>query len=426
MKSTQTDLEFNDVKSAIIQNLDQPKQLERLYRKNKIAFQRVFNSIFPEIKEHATARIWNERLNYEQDAFYLFPKKDLFYIFVAILVTGSIAKIPVFAGINEDFFFSRNIGFVVSPMLLIYFLWKQSAGFKQIMFTAIAVILAAIYINFLPATLLSDSIFLACIHMPILLWVILGYNFIGGDLNDQQKKIDYLRFNGDLLVMAALLVISGVIFSALTVGLFELIGIPIQKFYAEHVVVWGLSAIPILATYLVQYNPQIVNKISPVIAKIFTPIVFVTLIIFLSALIYTGKSLYSDRNFLLLFNGLLIGVMALILFSVSEATKNTTGKINLLFLFGLSLITIVLNVLALSAIAFRLAEFGLSPNRLAVLGANLLIFINLLFVAQKLYLIIKGNANAQKVENVIAFFIPIYGIWAASVAFLFPLLFQFK
>ncbi|HSQ47078.1 MAG TPA: hypothetical protein VLM44_09190, partial [Lutibacter sp.] len=160
--------------------------------------------------------------------------------------------------------------------------------------------------------------------------------------------------------------------------------------------------------------------------KIFTPIVVVTLLIFLIAIIYTGKNPYNDRNFLLIFNALLIGVMAIILFSVTAATKNANQKLNLLFLFGLSALTIILNGIALSAIAFRLVEFGITPNRIAVLGANLLIFINLILVAHKLFLILRAKSEVQKVENVIAFFIPIYGIWTALVTFLFPLLFNFK
>jgi hypothetical protein len=89
----------------------------------------------------------------------------------------------------------------------------------------------------------------------------------------------------------------------------------ITKFYFEQIAVWGLAAIPMLSTYLIQNNPELVNKISPTIAKIFTPVVFVTLLVFLIALMNRGNSIYNDRNFLLVFNIVLIGVMAIILFS---------------------------------------------------------------------------------------------------------------
>ena len=130
--------------------------------------------------------------------------------------------------------------------------------------------------------------------------------------------------------------------------------------------------------------------------------------------------------FLMMFNALLIGVMAIILFSITEATKKQHEKISLWFLVGLSTLTILLNSLALSAIVFRISEFGITPNRLAVIGANVLIFVNLLFVAFKLLLIARGKSELYKVESVITMFIPIYGIWAALVTFILPLLFHFK
>jgi hypothetical protein len=182
---------------------------------------------------------------------------------------------------------------------------------------------------------------------------------------------------------------------------------------------------PMLSTYLIQNNPDLVNKVSPTIAKIFTPIVFITLLVFLITLMYTQKDIYNDRNFLLVFNIVLIGVMAIILFSLTEATNNTNSKFNLIILFGLAILAIIANTIALSAISFRLSEFGLSPNRLAVLGANLLIFIHLLLVSYGLFKNLKGKASIQDVEGNIAFFIPAYAFWAAFVSFAMPFIFKF-
>jgi hypothetical protein len=423
---TQLEDELANLKAEITQNIHNPGQLEKLYRKNKTAFQRVFNAIYPTIKENSTAQIWYERLNYTQEEIFWGKKNDLIFMGVMIFIAGLIAQIPQFFSIDEDFFFPRNIGFIVFPVLTAYFAYKQNLGINKMLFPLIAILLSVFYINFLPDNDKSDSIILACIHLPIFLWTLVGYTFVGGNVNDSQKKIDFLRFNGDFVVMTAVMVLSGILFTGITIGLFELIGLKIEDFFAQYIAVWGAPAIPILATYLVRNNPQLVNKISPVIARIFTPIVFAMLLIFLSAIIYTGKNIYNDRNFLIIFNALLIGVMAIILFSVTAATKNANEKWNLLFLFGLSALTIILNGLALSAIAFRLVEFGVTPNRIAVLGANLLIFINLVLVAHKLFLILRGKSEVQKVENIIALFIPIYGIWTALVTFLFPLLFKFK
>lgn len=414
------------IKENILLHIDQPHELEKMYRNDNDKFHRAFNAAFANLKENPIAQFWNERLNYQQENIFWGKKNELFTIAIIAFIAGLIAKIPHLAGIKEDFFFQRNIGFVVFPMLMVYFSWKQNIAFKKLLLPILIVLLSALFINFLPTNDKSDSIILACIHLPIFIWTIVGYTYIGGDLKDTERKISFLRYNGDFVVMTAVLVLSGILFTAITIGLFKLIGLNIELFYTQYILIWGASSIPIVSTYLVQNNPQLVNKISPVIAKIFTPIVFLTLLVFLIAVGYTGKNIYTDRDFLLIFNALLIGVMAIILFSLSEATKSIHSKFNLIILLGLSILTIITNGMALTAILSRLAEFGITPNRLAVLGANLLIFTNLIVVASKLYSIIKRKKDAQEIENVIARFIPIYGIWAALVTLFFPLLFHFK
>ena len=209
-------------------------------------------------------------------------------------------------------------------------------------------------------------------------------------------------------------------------GLYELIGINIKDFYIDYVVNWGLPAIPLLATVLVVNNPQLVGKVSPIIAKIFTPFVLISLAFFLGAVIATGKDPYNDREFLIIFNALLIGVMAITLFSLSEATKGQRNKFQLIVLLSLSVLTIIDNGIAISAILFRLTEYGITPNRLAVLGSNLLMLLNLIGIAYQLVHVLKGTKETESVEKVIAQFLPLYALWCALVAFGFPLLFGFK
>src|SRR5690606_19374915 len=225
----------------------------------------------------------------------------------------------------------------------------------------------------------------SCLHLTLFLWSLLGFAFVGNTGNNEGKRLGYLKYNGDLLVITALILIAGGIMTGITIGLFSLIGYNIEVFYVEYVVVFGLPAAPILGTYLTQINPQLVGKVSPVIAKIFSPLVLVMLVIYLLAMIYSGKDPYNDREFLLVFNALLIGVMAIIFFSIAESTKTIKSQLEIWILFLLSVVTIIVNGVALSAILFRISEYGITPNRAAVLGGNGLILINLLLVTSQLF-----------------------------------------
>jgi uncharacterized membrane protein len=123
---------------------------------------------------------------------------------------------------------------------------------------------------------------------------------------------------------------------------------------------------------------------------------------------------------------MLLGVMAIIVFSVSEASGSIKRKFSELVLFILSLVTLIINLIALSAIFYRLGEFGLTPNRLAVLGSNIMIFVNLILITIDLFKINFKKAEPEKVELTISKYLPVYVIWVLIVVFGFPLFFGMK
>lgn len=414
------------MKDQILQHIDDPRELERMYRTNKAPFRRAFGTLYPELRGNTLADFWNERLNYESDEINWGTRRELVLVIGAALVAGFIAKMPALFSISEEFFYPRNIGFIFLPLLTAYFAWKNKLEAKRMILISGVMLASLIYINVLPAPAQSDTLILACIHLPLLLWVLLGSAFVGNNLEDYPRRLDFLKYNGDLVVMTTLIVIAGGIMTGITIGLFQLIGFNIEKFYFENVVVFGLPAAPILGTYLTQTNPQLVGKVSPVIAKLFSPLVLVMLFIYLVAMVYSGKDPYNDREFLLIFNALLIGVMAIIFFSIAETTRTAKSGAETWILFLLSAVTILVNGIALSAILFRISEWGITPNRAAVLGGNVLILLNLLGVTAQLFQVLFRKAPVEGVGRVIAFFLPIYFAWTIVVTFLFPFLFGFR
>ena len=410
----------------ILNFLGDPDQLEKLYRSNSSEFEKAFHSIYPEIKEEKLAQYWNARLGYERSEISWGTKKDWIFILLASLLGGLIAKIPAIFQIKPEFFYTRNIGFIVFPALASYFIWKRNIPTPRILFTAVAFAIAAVYINFLPDLPNNDTIILACLHLPFLLWALLGINYVGLDLRNDESRLDFLRFNGDFLILSGILVIVGGLFTAIVIGLFKAIGIKIEEFYFDYLAVFAGAALPIISTFMTQSNPSLVNKVSPVVAKICSPVVLIMLIVYLGAILFSDKDPYNDRNFLLVFNLLLLGVMAIILFSLAETSKDYGNPWSLIVLLALSLVTMVVNGIAFTAILFRISEWGITPNRLAILGANFLMLANLVFIAYRLFNRVVKKDEKSSVENAIANFLPIYILWAMLVVFVFPLLFNFR
>ena len=414
------------MKEDISSHLDDPGYLEKVYRANKTSFKRTFDAIYPELKGNPLADFWHERLNYESDEISWGVRGELLFVVLTSLIAGLIAKLPHFFAIKEEFFYPRNIGFVVFPFVAAYFAWKNKLSATKIGMSAAAMLAGLVFINLLPDVKTSDTLILSCIHLALLLWCITGFVYVGEAANNVQKRLSFLKYNGDLIVMTALILIAGGIMSAITVGLFSLIGLRIEEFYFKNVAVFGLAAAPIVGTFLTQTNPQLVGKVSPVIARIFSPLVAVMLVVYLIAIVYSGKNPYNDREFLLIFNALLVGVLAIIFFSVAESSKAHKTRLEMWVLTFLSVMTIIVNGVALSAIVFRIATLGITPNRLAIMGGNVLILINLVLVTVSLFRTINKRTEISEVGKVISTYLPVYFVWTIIVTFIFPLIFSFK
>lgn len=414
------------MRNDIFKNLDNPQQLEKLYRENKTAFKTEFNLLYPELTDHKVADYWNARLNYETPEISLGSKNELTFVIMAALSAGLIAKIPAFFGLDQESFYTRNVGLIVFPILTAYFIWRKNLSVTKIIVAGTAFLISLIFINLLPGDSKRDTLILSCIHLPLFLWSVFGFTYIGDDIKSYHKRLEFLRYNGDLIIMSGLILIAGGMLTGVTINLFSMIGLKIEQFYFDYFGIFGLAAVPIVASYLTQNNPQLVSKVSPVIAKIFSPLVLVMLVIYLAAIFVSGKDPYNDRNFLLLFNVLLIGVMAIILFSVAETVRKHENRTGIFILFALSAVTVLVNGIALSAILFRISEWGMTPNRFAVLGGNILFLTHLLIITFRLYNSVFKKADIRDVENSLSQFLPVYMVWTIIVIFIFPFIFSFK
>lgn len=355
--------------------------------------------------------------------------KELLPMLAGCLLAALLVKIPLLAGFDpdEETFYAKHIGIILFAGLSLY-LFLAGKNKRWLLGAVVLSLfaLSALYINLLPPAKGSDTVVLAYIHLPLMLWSLYGLVFIGFDLKDPARRIGYIRYNGDLAILTALILIAGALLSGLTIGLFSAIDIQIEDLYMENVALVGLVAAPIVATYIIRSYPSLTNKIAPVIAAIFSPLVLFTLLIFLVAIVATGKDPYSDREFLLVFNLMLLGVMAIIIFTVTGMSHRKRQRFSEWVLFLLSIVTLAIDLIALSAILYRLGEYGFTPNRTAVLGANLLILVNLIFMMIDLWNVLFKGKEIRRVELTLARYLPIYALWTLLVTFLFPLLFGWR
>jgi len=419
------------MRDEIKTNLGNPEILEKLYRKDRKAFKAAFESIYTEIESTDAVKFWKIRLDYDirPDTPKTFTLTELITVFVFCVIVVFLVKIPSIFNLNfpEDIFYMRNTAIIVFFGLTLYTVWfNRIKEIKKLIMTAMAFLIAAIYINLLPSDSQGAAVILVYIHLPFLMWFIYGIVFTGYEFRNLDKRIDFIRFNGDLVIFYALIAIAGGLLTAITVGLFDSIGLDIEKFYGENIIITGAAAAPVVAAFLIEKFPALVSRTAPLIATIFSPLVLITLIVFLVTILVTGKDPYNDRDFLLVFNIMLLGVMAIIIFSVSETSVIKNQKFNAIILFVLSTVTIIIDLIALSAIFYRLGEYGLTPNRLAVLVSNILVLINLVLIMAGLFRINFKKKDFTIVEKTVSKFLPVYLAWILIVIFAFPAIFGLR
>src|SRR5690606_35180137 len=152
-------------------------------------------------KGNILADCWNERLSYEGDEINWGTGRELWFVIMASLLAGIIAKLPAILAIDEEFFYPRNIGFIIFPLLTAYFAWKNKLSSGKIAFLATTTLVGLVFINFLPDVKESDTLTLSCLHLLLLLWSMLGFAFVGEKGNNAGKRLGFLKYNGDVVVM---------------------------------------------------------------------------------------------------------------------------------------------------------------------------------------------------------------------------------
>jgi hypothetical protein len=416
------------MRDKILAHLNDAATMESLYRSDKQAFRLAFFDVYTEIADRPQAAFWNERLRYKSTSVVFGRKADLLFIAATALVTAFLVKLPALFGVDGDRYYPRNISFILFTALLVYFARKRQLSIKTCTAISAVLLAGALFINWLPANEDSSTFILSCLHLPLFFWALLGFVYTGArSLSHWEKRPDFLRYNGDLIVMTSLLSSAVMALSGITMGLFSLIGLQIEEFYLEWILLIELSACPLVATYILDINPNLVNKVSPIIARIFSPLVLVTLVGYLIGIAWASKDPFNDREFLLLFNILLIGVLAIVFFSLVELPRAAAGKGALLITLLLSVVTIIVNSIALLAILYRISSWGFTPNRVAVLGANILFFVHLILIALQLFKQYrKKEVEFWAIEKVIAVFLPFYAGWALFVAMVVPFIFRFS
>ena len=162
------------------------------------------------------------------------------------------------------------------------------------------------------------------------------------------------------------------------------------------------------------------------LTKVFTPLFTLLLLVFLATMAWTGNPINVKREVLIGFDLLLAVVVGLVLYAASardpQAPPDAFDGLQLLLVAS----ALVVDAVALWAIAARISEFGFTPNRVAALGENLILLVNLVWTAWLYARFLCHRSSFAILERWQVAYLPAYSVWAALVVVMFPPVFGYR
>ena len=412
------------IADTILALLNDPKALEVLYRESPRAFRRALNEAREKRPDEIVLRVWDARLS--NGAQTSAAPRALGPALAIALGCGLLVRLPAI-WLREEWYYPRFAPSIVLLALALYF-WSRLRDQRPLVVGLVLAAAAGTMATILPGrneAEYASSVVMAMIHLPILFWVFLGFVFAGASWRQTDPRIRFLRYNGELLILGSLVALGGMVFSGLTMALFALISKDAPKWYAQNIGVVGAAAVPVAATYLYDVVFRRHTGIASVLARVFAPLFLVMTSFYLVMALLGGQNPFVDRSFLITVNGLLVVVLGMAVLSIAERGEDDVvgwvDQINL----ALLAVTLVIDVLALSAIVFRLASYGFTPNRVVVLGANVVILVHLALISRAHAGFMRGS-GVEGIRKAATGYLPVYAVWAAIVSFVLPFVFRFS
>ncbi len=358
------------------------------------------------------------------------------WVALGLAVAAAVAiKMPALFGIPFDAepargFYPLNMSFFSLPFIAAYFAWDRPLGRSGRIGLAAVFAAAAIAVNLFPFVFSSKgepphTFILTVLHLPIALWIGVGVAYVGGRWRGSDRRMDFIRFTGELFIYYVLIALGGGVLMALSVGIFEAIGVKMEPYLQNWILPCGAVGATVVATWLVEAKQSVIENMAPVLTRIFTPLFALLLIAFVVTMATTGRPIDVRREVLILFDLLLVVVFGLLLYSASA--RDAMAPPGLMDWIQVTLVctALIVDVLALWAIGSRIFEFGFTPNRVAALGENIVLLVNLGGSALLYAGVLRGRVAFSRLCDWQMFYLYVLAVWAAVVALLFPLLFGF-
>ncbi|MFZ0428382.1 MAG: permease prefix domain 1-containing protein [Acidobacteriota bacterium] len=391
------------------------------------------DSISREFAREYSERLWKQLVIQPEARESFFSARRDALVAVGLAIAAAVAiRVPELLGYRilgpeaDVSFYTRNFSLFVLPFLAGYFAWKRGLERTGVYGLVAPFIAGLLIVNLLPFVPQGHTEVLAALHLPIALWLAVGFAYVGGRWGDHDQRMNFVRFSGEWFIYYALIAFGGGVLMVSTQNVFRAIGLQVEWFLGTWVLPCGVVGAVLVAAWLVEAKQSVIENMAPVLTRLFTPLFTIMLVVFLGTMIWMGGGVDIDREALISFDLLLALVLGLLLYAISARDPQAPAGPFDGLQFLLVTTALLVDAFALWAIAARISEFGFTPNRVAALGENLILLLNLGWSVVLYARFLAGRSPFARLEHWQTAYLPVYAVWAWVVVALFPIVFQFQ
>ncbi len=394
--------------------------MEQHFQQDKELFKKYFYELLRENQNNKILLAWKARFEHQSNRSQ--PKSFFFKIGLSILSISLFLRLPAIF-LDPEWFFPRFLPLTLFLALAVYFQLKEFY-IKNSIYMGLCSALFYLYVSLLPDIDISTSAQMSTIHLLPVGFSLAAFSFLGQHIMSLKHRIRFIGMCGELFIISVLIGLGFIVFTLFAIGMLDQLNIDAEDWYMINFGLIAMVSTPFVAGFVYDQFFEGKLAIASLLSKIFAPLFTILAFLYLIIMLIAGNTPFENREFLILFNAFLILVLAMVSFTIIDQKENEslgfTFKINLALL-GISLF---INILALSAVIYRLFEYGMSPNRFVVIGLNIIIFSHLTRIMMEHVKVLQKKSNVENAKSKVVDYLPVYTIWSLFVFFALPIIFQ--
>ncbi len=235
----------------------------------------------------------------------------------------------------------------------------------------------------------DDVAILIALHLPFLAWITVGAALAWRYPPPIKQGYAFTAKSLETALTGAIYAAAGILFLALTHGIFAILGVEFSNLTHLRIAACGVGSVPILALAS-SYDPTVapdeqgwttgLGHLLAILSKVLLALSLAVLIAYIGFFVPTNFwHPFRAREALIVYNTTIIAILVL-LAAIATAANKSQEPILRYGVIALVALTSLLNAYSLAAIASRINQFGLSPNRYAAVGWNIVTLIVLTMI----------------------------------------------